>query len=172
MKKLEKNGNYLAGLDKNLKSVESLSRKIISDANKKNISLETAASDIGDSIRYTLICSEDTFTEDVRSSLLELQRKGYKIEKYKNKFNETYYHGINVNLLTPDNTIIELQFHTEQSFLAKGEMTHLYYEIARNDFTTQEAKDLANEIQEGVTKLVPQPDGVLDLKEESVTLKE
>ena len=172
MKSLEKNGNYLAGLDKNLKSVESLSRKIISDANKKNISLETAASDIGDSIRYTLICSEDTFTEDVRSSLLELQRKGYKIAKYKNKFNETYYHGINVNLLTPDNTIIELQFHTEQSFLAKGEMTHLYYEIARNDFTTQEAKDLANKIQEGITKLVPQPDGVLDLKEESVTLKE
>lgn len=59
-----------------------------------------------------------------------------------------------------------------KSFLAKGELTHLYYEIARNDFTTQEAKDLANKIQEGVTKLVPQPDGVLDLKEESVTLKE
>ena len=59
-----------------------------------------------------------------------------------------------------------------KSFLAKGELTHLYYEIARNDFTTQEAKDLANKIQEGVTKLVPQPDGVLDLKEESVNLKE
>ena len=51
-------------------------------------------------------------------------------------------------------------------------MTHLYYDIARNDFTTQEAKDLANKIQEGITKLVPQPDGVLDLKEESVTLKQ
>ena len=34
-------------------------------------------------------------------------------------------------------------------------MTHLYYDIARNDFTTQEAKDLANKIQEGVTKLKP-----------------
>ena len=172
MKSLEKNGNFLVGLDKNLKSVGSLSRKIISDASKHNTSLETAVSEIGDSLRYTLICSEDTFTEDVRSSLLELQEKGYKIEKFKNKFDEVYYHGINVNLLTPDGTIIELQFHTEQSFLAKGEMTHIYYEIARNDFTSQEAKDLANQIQEGVTKLVPQPDGVLDLNVESVTLKQ
>ena len=158
MKSLEKNGNYLIGLDKKLKSVDSLSRKIISDATEQNISLEVASSKISDSIRYTLICGEDTFTDDVRNSLLDLQKIGYKIYKFKNKFNEKFYHGINVNLLTPDGRIIELQFHTEQSFLAKGKMTHLYYEIARNYFTSAEAKALADEIQKGVVDLVVQPE--------------
>ena len=51
---MESDTAYLQGLENRIKSEESLTRKILSDAQEKNVSLEAAAAEIGDVLRYTL----------------------------------------------------------------------------------------------------------------------
>ena len=133
MKSLEVDGTHLEGLDFRLKSSESLSRKILSDSHIKGISLDEAAADIGDSLRYTLVADEANYTKVVESSLANLQGEGYTISKAKNFWGEDLYQGINVSLKTPDGFTMELQFHTEASYYTKEVINHSYYEIARSE---------------------------------------
>ena len=160
MKGLESDSKKLTGLDYRLKGETSLSRKILSDAQFENIPLQEAASNIGDSVRYTLLCPEATYSTDVVESLEELVSKGYKIRKFKNTFTSDVYRGINVSMESPDGTVFELQFHTDESFNTKENLNHLFYEIARNDFTSPEAKTLANRIMKQNTTSVKIPEGV------------
>ena len=81
MRLLESNGGKLEGLDFRLKSQESLSRKILSDSHVKGVSLKEAASNIGDSLRYTMTIPDSNYTQVVNSSLKQLQGNGYKINK-------------------------------------------------------------------------------------------
>lgn len=157
MKLLENNGGKLEGLDFRLKSQESLSRKILSDSHVKGVSLEEAASDIGDSLRYTLTTSDSNYTQVVNSSLKQLQGNGYKINKIKNYWGEDIYQGINVSLTTPDGVKMELQFHTDTSYYTKEVLNHKFYEIARSESATTDEIAIATEkmIENQSQALVP-----------------
>lgn len=173
MKNLEGNGKYLLGFNYRLKGVESLSRKILSDFTTKSekdptFTIQDAYDRIGDSVRYTLICDPKTYTDDVRKSMRELLDKGYTIRHFRNTFDNPKYKGVNVGLYSPSGHILEIQFHTEQSFLYKDRLGHLYYEIARNDFASPEAIEIANILREQVASEVILPEGVLGLTEESI----
>ena len=48
--------------------------------------------------------------------------------------------------------------------LINQHLNHLYYEIARNKFTTQEEKDLANAIMKEYQSRIQIPSGITDYK--------
>ena len=67
---LESDNAHLVGLDFKLKSVDSLSRKILSDSIIEGKTLNDAASSIGDSVRYTLaVDNPENYTKIVTNSL-------------------------------------------------------------------------------------------------------
>ena len=109
----------LGTLEHRIKSQDSLTRKILSDSHIKGISLEEAAEGIGDSLRYTMIVSEENYANVANKSLQQLQESGYTVNKIKNYWGDDIYQGVNVSLTTPDGVKMELQFHTEDSFYTK-----------------------------------------------------
>lgn len=131
MKELERKDAHLQGLDYRLKSLDSLMRKIESDADEGQTSLTAAAAGISDVLRYTLTCSADDYSVMVPSALTTLEEKGYTVEKFRNAWGGRFYQGINVHLMSPAGVRVELQFHTPQSFAVK-QASHAVYEIRRN----------------------------------------
>ncbi len=161
MKSLETENTKLEGFNFKLKSLDSLTRKIISDANFDNISLEKAAANIGDSLRYTYVVGDDRLYLDVvQNNLDRFVEAGYRISKVKNFWNKPGFKGINTSLITPDGLKIEVQFHTRSSYHVKEDLTHLFYEIFRNENVPDEYREIANEIQMIYQKQVYIPDGV------------
>lgn len=164
MKLLEDSSAHLEGLEFVLKGEESISRKIISDSKFEKNLLQEAASNIGDSVRYTLILDDDSFTEKMVTCLDTLKSKGYTIRGFKNFWGGNIYQGVNTSIISPNGIIFELQFHTDSSFHTKEHLNHLFYEISRNDFVSVEAKKLADEIMAINQSKVSVPDGIINFK--------
>ena len=137
MKELEQDSAQLQGLDYRIKAEDSLVRKILSDADAQQISLDQAAADISDVLRYTLICQADDYSRDVPKAVEQLTKKGYTMEKFRNAWGGKFYQGVNVHLVSPSGVRVELQFHTPQSFEIK-QASHEVYEIRRSPSSTPE----------------------------------
>ena len=163
MKSLEIEGAHLEGLDYRLKSNESLCRKIISDSHVKGVTLKEAASDIGDSLRYTLVADDSNYSSVVEHSLKHLEEQGYKINKVKNTWGSEIYQGINVSLASPDGVKMELQFHTNASYYTKEVLNHKYYEIARSETASIEEIEEASKIMIENQSKDSIPDGAKDI---------
>lgn len=123
-------GGDLAGYENRLKSLESLTRKITTDARARGIGLEESADAIGDVIRYTLRVDVDEYVDQVARAASDLQAAGYTPTKWKPSWDDPVYRGVNSNWRTPDGTVFELQFHTPESFYTK-ELNHHDYEQQR-----------------------------------------
>lgn len=158
MKELERRNAQLQGLDYRLKSIDSLARKIESDAEEDQTSLAAAANGISDVLRYTLTCSADDYSEMVPSALASLQSKGYTVEKFRNAWGGKFYQGINVHLMSPTGVRVELQFHTPQSFAVK-QASHEVYEIRRNPASSPEAVAEATRLSLAYNAAVVAPQG-------------
>lgn len=135
MRTLEHSSAKLEGLDYRLKGLDSLTRKIMSDAAEDQASLATAAAGISDVLRYTLTCSDEDYSETVPQAMAALTEKGYRVEKFRNAWGGKFYQGVNVHLMSPSGVRVELQFHTPQSFAIK-QASHAVYEIRRNPAST------------------------------------
>lgn len=129
--------NKLAGLEFRKKTVESLSRKIISDSQVENISLAKATSKINDALRYTTIFNPDTFTKEYLEMKQKLIAEGYQVVKVKNTWLiDGPYKGVNT-VIEKDNIIFEMQYHTQESFDLKNGPLHELYEKRRLSSTTK-----------------------------------
>ena len=147
--------NKLAGLEFRKKTVESLSRKIISDSQVENISLAKATSKINDALRYTTIFDPDTFTKEYLEMKQKLIAEGYQVVKVKNTWLiDGPYKGVNT-VIEKDNIIFEMQYHTQESFDLKNGPLHELYEKYRDTSTSdrermklfKEMLDLSNELE-------------------------
>ena len=163
-------GAHLVGLPHRLKSVDSLARKIQTDYNAPNSELtyDEVAEDISDAVRYTLIVNEDNYASVVKKTLVDLEAKGYEVFKFKNSWHEEQqaYQGINTNLISPDGIKMELQFHTEDSFFTKDTLTHLLYEIGRDETNkaNSQIEILVDEISKAYQKKVIVPKDIIGYK--------
>lgn len=166
MKILESSDSKLVGLAFRLKGKDSLSRKIISDSIDDMVSYTKSATNIGDSVRYTLVINDTEYTNGIKKSLDSLVNKGYKVNKFKNFWGGDIYQGVNVSLTSPDGVKMELQFHTKDSFSTKEELNHIYYEISRNKSTTKEEQGIANQIMSINQSLVKVPENIINFKYE------
>ncbi|MBR2587820.1 MAG: hypothetical protein IKD77_01270 [Bacilli bacterium] len=174
MRSLETTTRYLIGEEFKVKREERLAEKIIGDCseNYSEEKINLVSSDIGDSLRYTLLLEPNDYVQGIEDSLSFLLDKGYKI-KYNSANNESKlkiiwnegekYHGVNVQLEKTVNgkpVVFELQFHTLESFVTKDKLTHEFYEIERNDFLTDESKKLARKIQIDYQSTIDVPEGI------------
>lgn len=163
MKSLENGTRKLTGLEYRLKSKDSMSRKILSDAFDGNSpkTLVQAKNEIWDSIRYTMICDEKTMAHDIEDCIKNLQKENYTLVKFSNTFDSETYKGINTGFISPDGAKFEVQFHTDQSFSVKQETNHIFYEIARNKtFSSENEQKLANKIMSKASSEIHIPDEV------------
>ncbi len=165
LKALESDKVHLEGLEYRLKTVESLSRKIVSDAHDMEISLSEAANNIHDGLRYTFTIDEQEYVAKTRLIMDTLIAKGNSVYKFKNYWakKDVDYQGINVILRSKDGFIYEVQFHTPMSYYVKGEKTHKYYEIIRSETSTAEEKAEASKKQAEEYKQIPIPKGVEEI---------
>ena len=141
--------NTLAGLEFRKKTVDSLTRKIITDSQTENISLAEAASKINDALRYTTILNVDTFAKDYLSMKQRLIKEGFEIVKVKNTWlTDGPYKGVNT-VLKKYGINFEMQYHTQESFDLKNGPLHELYEKRRLPSTTKAEKyKLDNEMLE------------------------
>lgn len=165
LKALESDKVHLEGLEYRLKTVESLSRKIVSDAHDMEISLSKAANNIHDGLRYTFTIDEQEYVAKTRLIMDTLIANGNSVYKFKNYWakKDVDYQGINVTLRSKDGFIYEVQFHTPMSYYVKGEKTHKYYEIIRSETSTAEEKAEASKKQAEEYKQIPIPKGVEEI---------
>lgn len=144
------------GLEYKIKSKESLARKIILDADEKEIDLLLASTKITDILRYTILSDEISFVDKYFSCLEKLKENGYNLIRVKNTFkDDVVYKGINT-LIKKDDLVFELQFHTEKSIEVKENGLHILYEEQRKldrvkdrqkwDFLENEMIKLSNTI--------------------------
>lgn len=163
LRSMETEYAHLIGLDFRLKTKESIARKILLEAHTLEITPEAAAASINDALRYTFCIDEARYVETTDSILRQLDAKGYKVEKVKNTWgNLLLYKGINSKLRLAEGLLMELQFHTPESYDAKESKTHAYYEILRSEDSTDEEKQMAADKQAEVFGQVPVPEGAVE----------
>jgi hypothetical protein len=162
LKSLESDKAHLVGLEHRLKSVESTSRKILTDAHDMEISPEEAAGNINDSLRYTFEIDDSHYVEMTRRIMDTLIAGGYTVYKFKNYWakKDVSYKGINVIFRSKGGVIFELQFHTPDSYATKEQKNHANYEIIRSETSTEQEKAEATQKQDALFALVPVPSGV------------
>ena len=126
----------LAGLEFRKKTVESLTRKIVTDSQTENISLSKAVSEINDALRYTTIFNSDTFEKEYSKMKQDLITDGYKVLKVKNTWLiDGPYKGVNT-VVEKDGINFEMQYHTRESFDLKNGPLHKLYEKYRDTNTS------------------------------------
>ena len=110
LQSLESENAKLTGLEHRIKSKESLTRKILSDAHDMEISLEEAAAGIKDVVRYTLCINEKQYIPIADETLKTLEENQFSVIRFRNTWGGDGYKGINTNLQTEDGFIFELHF--------------------------------------------------------------
>lgn len=158
LREAESDTAYLEGLENRFKSQESLTRKILTNSQEDNMTLEEAAAKIADTLRYTLCIQDDEYVDTVDETLKKLTEAGCSVVKFKNTWGGDLYKGINTQLTTASGYLFELQFHTPASFEAKT-VEHTYYEIRRDPDTSEEERDRLEALSAEVYQKVPVPEG-------------
>jgi 8-oxo-dGTP pyrophosphatase MutT (NUDIX family) len=124
------------GLAFRTKAPDSLERKVRDkgiDKGKRGIPPEMW---IQDALRYTIVFHPAVFSRQVQDALYRFQEKGYEIVAEENSWAPgDSYSGLHYNLRTPHGVIMELQFHTGESFELKQKTLHPMLEEFRQSTT-------------------------------------
>ncbi|MCQ9121580.1 minor capsid protein [Rodentibacter pneumotropicus] len=136
-------GGKAEGLEYRLKSLTSLKRKIKTEMSA-GFSEQQAVESIRDIVRYTAIFDENTFVEQYQKMQEQLLQRDYSTFVVKNTWQDgSAYKGVNTFVSTfieKDNTIFEIQYHTQQSFELKNGKLHKLYEEFRDPEIPEQAK--------------------------------
>lgn len=182
-------GGEMVGLEFQLKSEKSLARKISSGMDEGS-TLDGAVSDISDALRFTSVIDADHFTEHATRVMQELEKRGFKITKCKNRFigddgrPSAGYKDLNLNFTDESGFTFELQFNTPEGMKAKeglekvdGKWTsrtdgvktsHFYYEQRRvldeNNPDNEERIRYLDYMTEKIWQDVPIPKGIENIE--------
>lgn len=154
----------LAGLKFRLKTEESLTRKIISDAEEAG-GLKEAAGAISDALRYTIVFPERRYSERAVSALKHLEERGFSA-RVKNFWlkNNNPYQGVNVALTDKTGQRVELQFHTEKSLEIKEGELHKLYEKQRTLPKDDPGRAKLDKMMMRESRKIPVPPGIEEIK--------
>ncbi|GAB4582306.1 phage tail tape measure protein [Nocardia sp. IFM 10818] len=166
-------GAQLEGLDKSLKDLDSLRRKVASAA-QDGIDPQRFLKRVEDLNRYTFTFPEDQYSAGTKSAKAELKERGFKQDGESNLWADPAYKGYHSWWKNPETgDKFEVQFHTPESFQAKSE-NHPLYRLNRSgaldEFDTPEQpdgsapyKDAVKHLQAERTKQVSVPPGVEEI---------
>ena len=137
----------LVGFEKRFKATDRIALSLIKIINEfPNITIEEAILSICDALRYTLVIDEEVYQQKVLEKSQVLKNLGYELTHLKNAWGTPMYQGINIGFKNKTDIEFEVQFHTENSYMVKEKINHMYYEITRNNTTSPEARFKAAEI--------------------------
>lgn len=125
---VSENGGQLNGLEFKLKTKSSLTRKLISEAEVRNVTPDQVP--IGDALRYTAVFNPDKFASGAQATLDEFRNHGFKVVGIHHYWEGLDYRGTNTKL-SKYGLVFELQFHTPESYKVKEEKSHPIYEELR-----------------------------------------
>jgi hypothetical protein len=155
----------IVGLENKFKSSESLERKLKNKSIYSKRPVEKIAKQINDTLRYTYLISENTYTDPSTTLLDYLEGYDYRITKIYNAWElektpeDTGYRGINITVISSHNRKFELQLHTKASFDLKNE-THILYEEFRNQATPVQRKAEIVDLMLEKVRNLKKPDGI------------
>lgn len=164
----EKTGAKMYGLNHRQKTLESIARKIETDAHEKGISYEQAASDIKDAIRFTTVSSDDDFVRNYKEFKYHLAMKGYEELRCKNYFDlynkgEAKHKQVTSVFGEPGGYRFEVQFQTPSSLDAKEKKTVLYEEVRKEGVSEQRRAEIVHEMEK-LAETVPTPKDIDEIK--------
>lgn len=123
-------GGELVGLEYDLKSAASMTRKIRMDMLEKGLTEEEAAAQVTDANRYTMVFDADQFVAKATEVQTGLQEQGWTMydHKWKNYYQTgDAYDGYNTVMINNETgQLFELQFHTPESIRIKEQSHELY----------------------------------------------
>jgi hypothetical protein len=158
-------GRHLAGLEHRMKGKDRLTEKVEFDVAKKGRSVDEAFANVKDSVRYTFVYAEDTYTAGVDADCERIENAGFGRFDRRNSWDHDEYKGVNSRWRIPGtNQLFEVQFHTQASLDAKEE-THPAYERIRSLPGDDEEVAQLHGYQREVTSKVPIPPGAHDISE-------
>lgn len=164
----EMSGSKMYGLEHRLKTKESIQRKIETDSKEKSISIQKAASDIKDAIRYTTISNDDDFVNNYEKMKSLLDIIGYSEVRCKNYF-QLYKEGkvkhksVQSVFQDPDGYKFEIQFQTPSSQLAKDKKVPIYEERRKPGLSRSRQIELEKQMED-LAKKVTEPRNISRIK--------
>lgn len=164
----KKAGGTLRGLENQLKTEESIERKISKKAGEKGLNIAEAANSIKDAVRYTVIAPSDDYVRVYENFKKNLSKKGYTETDCKNYFDlfskgKVKHKAVQSNFSTDDGYEFEVQFHTPESQAAKDKKLPLYNERRQSGITEGRARELERMMEELAMK-VPDPKGIENIQ--------
>ena len=144
-------GGTMLGLEHNIKSQDSLERKVAQS--------DKAPTDV---LRYTMAFPHDQIADGAKTAMTSLEANGYEVDEVRNGWLNPVpgeYRGINTTVESPTGYRFELQFHTPESFAVKEAGTHDLYEVVRDEDRSLKDRDEAELAARlySATLLVPPP---------------
>lgn len=163
----KKSGGEMHGLENQLKTKESIERKLNKKISEKGMDVTEAANSIKDAVRYTVIAPTNKFVDMYYDFKAYLSKKGYtetSCDNYFDKFNkgEVKHKAIQSNFADKDGYEFEVQFHTPESQDAKDKKLPLYNERRETGISESRAKELEKQMED-LALNVPDPKGVEDI---------
>lgn len=153
------NGGTMAGLEFRLKTEDSLARKIRDKAKAKKMTEDQYAQEIGDAVRYTALYDPADYVQRAEATLKALESQGHTVIDVENNWARgDAYSGVNAVLQAENGMRWELQFHTEDSLVAK-ERAHEFYDTVRDPSKSKEERSNAYSRSTAQWEDVPQPKG-------------
>ncbi len=156
-------GARLEGLEFRLKGDESMYRKVSADLGYGDLpgirgDVDSVLGNMKDSVRYTVVVPTESYAAGTRTVIDNLASDGYQpYGTFKNTWGADGYQGINSNWVDPaSGRVIEVQFHTEESFAAKMQ-THTLYEMERLPGNTPETLADLRAQQQEIFSHIPRP---------------
>ncbi len=159
-------GGYLVGFEFRMKSIDRLGEKV-AERIRREPERDPARilGTMHDAIRYTFCIPKDSYIAGCEEIKGKLESCGYEMYHRRNSWPNPEYKGLNTRWITPGGQRFEVQFHTEESFHAKHDVTHGAYErLRRPGVSTVERRELMN-FQKLVSSRVPVPDGAENISD-------
>jgi hypothetical protein len=127
-------GGSLVGLEFRLKEEDRLKWKLAGALRIAPMKTsEAVIKEVPDAIRYTFCFESEVYTDGYWDIKQRLEARGHQMIYSRNHWrDDPYYKGINTRWITEDGVHFEVQFHSEESFHAKQELTHGSYERIRS----------------------------------------
>lgn len=171
-------GAELDGLAFSVKGRGSMARKVkskynnaIAEGDPKTVR-EILDEEIRDANRYTVILDTASYGDNLEEFVAAFRSRGYSFsaDNWRNTWSPTKkikrngveievpndYRGLNVNMRSPNGDLIEVQFHTKESFSTK-QVNHDLYEEAREEGVSAARKGELEAIQARNAAEIPDP---------------
>jgi hypothetical protein len=159
-------GGWLEGFKHRLKGEDRLEEKVAEKLGAEpRMTAATALREVADAIRFTYCFQVKDYTRGYYDIKERFESRGHEMYYSKNYWTDPEYKGINTRWATAEGQRFEVQFHTQDSFHAKHQVTHLAYERIRDTSTSRAERGELHAFQREVSSWIQIPDDAANIRD-------